>query len=75
MIVSRSDIDLGIEYATRPIIGRDIATYSEEREKLSGRVSLSWFQRLTFVQHEVRQPLKARSLYRSLHTRWTTSEI
>lgn len=62
------DIDLGIEYATRPIIGRNIATYSEERAKLSGRVSLSWFQKLTFVQHEVRQILKARSPYLSLHT-------
>lgn len=62
------DIDLGIEYAMRPIIGRDIVTYSEERAKLSGRVSLPWFQTITFVQHEVRQILKARSPYLSLHS-------
>ncbi len=61
------DIDLGIEYAMRPIIGRNIVTYSQERAKRSGRVSLTWFQILTFVQHEVRQFLKSRNPYISMH--------
>ncbi|MFA5955069.1 hypothetical protein [Hyphomicrobium sp.] len=61
------DIDLGIELARRPIIGRDVIAHNKERVKLSGRTSLTFFQELGFAELEVRRILKARSPYISTH--------
>ncbi len=61
------DIDLGVDFAKRPIIGRNIVTHSTERAKLSGRTSLNFFEELIFSETEVRRILKGRSPYISMH--------
>ncbi len=61
------DIDLGLELARRPIIGRNIVAHSKERAKLSGRTSMSFFEEIFYSDIEVRRFLKARSPYISMH--------
>ncbi len=61
------DVDLGIELARCPIIGRDVIAHNKECVKLSGRTSLTFFQELGFPELEVRRILKARSPYISMH--------
>ncbi len=61
------DIDLGVELARRPIIGREVVAHNKERARLSGRASLTFFQELTFAQSEVQKFLRSRSPYISMH--------
>lgn len=61
------DIDLAIEFAIRPIIGRDIVNYSIERARLSEKARLNFFDQVGHCELEVRRYLKKRSPYISMH--------
>lgn len=61
------DIDIALDLALRPIIGRDIVKYSHSRASQSGRSLPGFLDRIGYAETEVRSILKNRSPYISMH--------
>jgi predicted nucleotidyltransferase len=61
------DIDLGVEFVPHGPIGPERSKRLEERARQSGRLFRDYLQRLVYPEIEVRQLLKARSPYISIH--------
>lgn len=62
------DIDLLVAFEWRPIEGRDIIKYNEQRVRESGRRFGNYLEYLYYSEHEVRLFLKSRSPYISIHS-------
>lgn len=62
------DIDLLVALEWRPIQGRDRIKYNDKRARESGRTFANYIEYLFYAELEVRQLLKSRSPYISIHT-------
>ncbi len=62
------DIDVMVELKIREVSGRgNVAEYSRQRARDSGKIMSSFIQELYYSRHEVMLFLKSRSRYLSIH--------
>lgn len=66
--VTLGDVDLAVKLEIRPVFGRDIASYLDERAQTGARRKMGFFERATYGEREVWRILKGRSPFISFHT-------